>query len=120
MEDYTKLVTELINDEIKERMDWDKSKTRADVIKELNDNGFENIFGNIDGSRTYSTWEAQQFLEKSGALWDDDIRDLFAEISDEYFAESLARGAETLDVIICELLGSRVLYEIAEAEGMEL
>lgn len=120
MESYKKLTRDLIEQEIGEYMTWNDGATRADAMKYMADNGFENLFGNIDGSRTYNTYAAQKFLEESGALFDDDIRDLFNDISDTYFAETLARGAETLDVVICELVGQRELYEMASAEGVEL
>lgn len=120
MEEYQKLVRGLLEEAITERLEWDDTLTREDVFKQLNDEGFEDIFGNMTGSRTCNTYEAQQFIDKSGAIWDDDIIDLFREIEDGYFESTLKRGAETLDVVICELLGSRVLYEMAEAEGIEL
>lgn len=120
MENYEELIKELIEQEIGEYTTWNKGSSREDAIKHMSDNGFENLFGNIDGSRTYSTYEAQKFIEESGAIWDTNIHELFSEIKNGYFEKSLARGAETLDVIICELLGQRVLYEIAEAEGIEL
>ena len=41
-------------------------------------------------------------------------------IGDDYFTETLKRGAEVLDVVICELVADGVLWEIAEAEGVEL
>lgn len=120
MESYTKLTRELIDQEIGEYMTWNDGATRADAMKHMADNGFEDLFGNITGSRECSTYRAKKFLSESGAVWDDEIRDLFAEIGDDYFAETLARGAETLDVVICELVGQRELYEMASAEGIEL
>ena len=120
MDKYQKLVRELIEEEIKERQQWDSSKSRADIMQEFRDNGFDNLFGNIDGSRTYSTYEAQKFIDESGAIWDDEILDLFAGLGDDYFTETLKRGAETLDVVICELVADGVLWELAETEGIEL
>lgn len=119
MEDYKKLVTELIEDHITDRLDWDKDLTRADVLKALAED-HENVFGNIDGSRTCNTWEAQQFIDKSGAIWDDEILDLFNQLGDDYFVDCLKRGAETLDVVICELVADGVIYDMASAEGIEL
>lgn len=115
MEDYTKLVHDLIEDHVTDAMNWDGNKTRLEVLKELSeDHG--NVFGNIDGSRTCSTYEAQQFINKSGAIWDDDILDLFAGIGDDYFIETLKRGAETLDVVICEMIADTVIHELIEKE----
>lgn len=119
MEDYKKLVTELIEDHIEDVRNWDATKTRGDVLKDLaEDHG--DVFGNMTGSRTCSTYESQQFIDKSGAIWDDEILDLFAGLGDDYFTETLKRGAETLDVVICELVADQVIYDMASAEGIEL
>lgn len=115
MEDYKKLVKELIEDHIKDTISWDNTKTRKDVLEALQEDT-ENVFGNIDGSRTYSTYEAQKFIDKSGAIWDTDIHDLFDELGENYFFETLKRGAETLDVVICELVASQVINEMVEEE----
>lgn len=114
MEDYKKLCKELLEQHITDTMDWDKKTTRKAVLLDLQENGNENIFGNIDGSRTYSTYEAQQFIDKSGAIWDEEIHDLFAGMGDDYFFETLKRGAETLDVVILELLSGQVISEMLE------
>lgn len=120
MESYETLVRELIEQEINEYITWNHGTERGDAMKHMADNGFEDLFGNITGSRECSTYRAKKFLSESGAVWDDDIRDLFAAQGDDYFAETLARGAETLDVVICELVANGVLYDMASAEGVEL
>lgn len=112
MEDYQKLCRELIEDHISDTQAWDKTKTRKDILTDMQDNGNDNVFGNMDGSRTCSTYEAQQFIDKSGAIWDDEILDLFNDLGDDYFTETLKRGAETLDVVILELLSYRVIDEM--------
>ncbi len=119
MDKYQKLVRDLIEDHIQDVMYWDNTKTRAEVLKDLSED-HEDVFGNLTGSRTCNTWEAQKFIDESGAIWDDDILDLFAGLGDDYFTETLKRGAETLDVVICELVADQVIYEMAEAEGVEL
>ena len=113
MEEYRKLCKELIEDEIAEVLNYDKTKTREDVLNGLlEDTG--NTFGNMDGSRTCNRWEAQQFIDKSGAIWDDEIHDLFDQMGDGYFEDCLKRGAETLDVVILELLSGQVISEMLE------
>ena len=113
MEDYKKLCKELIEDHISDVQGWDKAKTRKEILEALTENT-ENVFGNIDGSRTCNTWEAQQFLNKSNAIWDTDIHDLFEDIDKNYFFDCLKRGAETLDVVILELLSNQVINEMLE------
>lgn len=113
MEDYKTLVTDLINDHVAEQVGNGYASNRLEVLESLADD-HENVFGNLDGSRTCSTWEAQQFIDKAGAIWDDDILNLFADLGDDYFTETLKRGAETLDVVICELIADGVIYEMIE------
>ena len=120
MENYKKLVSDLIEQNIEEYITWNEGATRADAVKHMDVNGFDNLFGNIDGSRTCSTYEAQKFIDEAGAIWDEEIRELFDEMGDDYFTETLKRGAEVFDVVICELVANGVLYEIASAEGVEL
>lgn len=119
MEDYSKLVRDLIEDHIKESIDWDlrigKNTSRREILEDLRQDT-HNVFGNEDGSRTFSTYEAMQFIEKSGAIWDSYIQDLFEEIGDDYFFEQLKRGPEALDVTICELLAPRIISEMLEEE----
>lgn len=111
MENYKTLALVLINDHINDVQGWDASKTRVDILNDLLDDT-QNVFGNMDGSRTCNTWQAEKFINESNAIWDDDIRDLFNEIDDKYFIETLARGAETLDVVILELLAPHVIGEM--------
>lgn len=117
MNDYKKLARELIEDHINDRLEWANTTndniTRKDVLEGLLDDT-EDVFGNLSGSRTYSTKDAQDFIDKSGAIWDDDIRSLFTDIDDGYFEQTLARGPETLDVVILELLAPQVINEMLE------
>lgn len=116
MEAYKKLCKELIEQHIEDVQGWDREKTRKEILEALLEDT-ENVFGNIDGSRTYSTWEAEQFITKSGAIWDEDIHALFENIGENYFYDCLKRGAETLDVVILELLSNQVISEMLESEA---
>lgn len=112
MEDYKKLCRELIEDHIIDVMGWDKEATRKSVLLDMQENGNEDVFGNMTGSRTCNTYEAQQFIDKSGAIWDTDIHELFEELGEDL--QTLKRGAETLDVVICELVAPQVIAEMLE------
>lgn len=120
MENYKKLVRDLIEQNIDEYVTWNKGATRADAVKHMDENGFEDLFGNISGSRTCNTYEAQKFIDEAGAIWDEEIIDLFADLGDDHFTETLKRGAEVFDLVVCELVAKGVLYDIARAEGVEL
>lgn len=95
-------------------MGWDKEATRKSVLLDMQENGNEDVFGNMTGSRTCNTYEAQKFIDESGAIWDTDIHELFEELGEDYFLQTLKRGAETLDVVICELVAPQVIAEMLE------
>ncbi len=116
MENYKTLVKDLIEDHISDVQGWDKKKTRKEVLTDMQENGNEDVFGNMTGSRTCNTYEAQQFIDKAGAIWDEEILDLFAGLGDDYFTSTLERGAETLDVVICELVSSEIINEMLKEQ----
>jgi hypothetical protein len=116
MEEYTKLCKELIEAHISETQD--PTKTRTKVLTDLRDDT-ENVFGNIDGSRTYSTYDAQRFIDFSDAIWDSEILDLFSDISEDYFFTTLKQGAETFDVVILELIAPQIIDELLEKENKQ-
>ena len=112
MEQYKTLAKELIEQHIKDTQSWDKTAKRKDILIKLADGETEDIFGNITGSRTCSTNEAEQFISKSNAIFDEDIIDLYNEISEGYMADTLKRGAEAFDVITLELVAPQVISEL--------
>lgn len=114
MENYKTLVRELIEDHLNDTVPT-YIETRAEALEALRDD-HEDVFGNMTGSRTCNTYEAQQFITNSGAIWDDEILGLFEMIGDDYFTETLKRGAETLDVVICELLADQIIEEMIDEE----
>jgi hypothetical protein len=116
MNDYQTLITDLVNEHVSEQLSGGYADNRKEVLESLLDDT-ENVFGNMEGSRTCSTYQAQQFIDKSGAIWDEDILNLFADMGDDYFTKTLKRGAETLDVVICELLAPQVISEMLEEEA---
>jgi len=116
MEHYTKLCRDIILEHINDRLQYNKinninGESRDDILAELLEDT-EDIFGNISGSRTCNTWEAEQELYEARAIFDDEIRELFEELGDDYFTITLERGPETLDVVILELLAPRVVSEL--------
>jgi hypothetical protein len=110
MQDYTKLCNDIIDDYISDVKGYEKDKSEKDILNELLENTGD-VFGNMTGSRTCNTYKAEQFLNKSGAMFDDDIRAMFDDIDENYFYETLKRGAEVLDVVILELLAPQVINE---------
>ena len=115
MEQYKKLAKELIEQHIEDVQGWDKTKTSKDILGALLDDT-EDVFGNITGSRTCSTYEAQKFIDEAGAIWDEEIRELFDEMGEDYFDKTLKRGAEVFDVVVCELVAPQVINEMLEVK----
>ena len=117
MNDYKELAQELINNWVADCLQWAKDNgstvTRREILEQLQDDT-QDVFGNMSGSRTYSTYDAEQFINKSNAVFDTDIADLYASISDTYLSETLARGAETFDVVTLELIAPEVINEMLE------
>lgn len=111
MNDYKQLCKDIIEDHIEDVQGWDNTKNRADILNELLDNT-EDVFGNMTGSRTCNSYEAEQFINKAGAVFDQDIIDLFNDIDPEYHAQTLARGPEVYDVVILELLAPQVISDM--------
>jgi len=113
MNNYKTLAKELIEQHIEDVQGWDKTKTRKDILEALQDDT-ENVFGNMDGSRTYNTYEAEQFINKANAVFDDEIIDLYSELGDDYMTHTLKRGAEVFDVVTLELVAPQVISEMME------
>ena len=92
--------------EIKERLDElvaDGNETRAEIIKRWADGETDDDFGNMTGSRFCSTYKAEQALLSGGFPFDYEINELLDEVGYN-IGELVERGAETCDVIICELV----------------
>ena len=113
MEQYKKLAKELIEQHIEDVQSYEPEKTRREILEGLQDDT-ENVFGNIDGSRTCNTYEAEQFINNSNAVFDEDIIDLYNDIDGNYMSETLKRGAEIFDVITLELIAPEVINEMME------
>lgn len=115
MNDYKKLCRDLIEEYIYQRqyeeVGQDNKTSVKDILNELLDDT-QNVFGNLDGSRTCNTYEAEQFINKAGAVFDQDIIELFNDIDPEYHAQTLARGPEIYDVVILELLAPQVISDM--------
>ena len=114
MEQYKELARELIEQHIEDVQSWDETATREDILTKLADGETEDIFGNMTGSRTCSTYEAEQFIKKSNAIFDKEIIDLYNDIDDEYMERTLKRGAEVFDVVTLELVAPQVIGEMIE------
>ena len=117
MEAYKKLAEHLIDEHVADTKAYEADKPRRVILEELLEDT-QDVFGNMSGSRTMSTEKAKQFITESGAVFDDEIAELYQELGESYFADTLKRGAETFDVVTLELVAPQVINEMLEAEAL--
>lgn len=106
METYKDIIKEKLQDIIA-----DGYETKEEILNRWAEGDTQDDFGNLSGSRTFSTYEAEQTLAKAGFPFNTEINDLFDEVGYN-MGDLLAKGAETIDVIICELLAPQMVAEL--------
>lgn len=87
-------------------------ETREEVLKRWEDGDTQDDFGNLTGSRFCSTYKAQEALKEAGFPFNEELNAMLADCG--YDLTILDRGAEVVDVILCELA---VAYVIDELKG---
>lgn len=97
MEYYEKVIKDKMNELIKNGDEAD-----FQIAERWLNGDTQDDFGNLSGSRTFNDLKARQILFEAGFPFDDDLLDLINEAG--YDLSIIKRGAETVDVIICELL----------------
>lgn len=97
MEYYKKI----IEDKLKELVECN-DEADFQVAERWLEGDTQDDFGNLSGSRTFNNNKAKQALYEAGFPFDDDLLDLINDAG--YDLSILKRGAEAVDVIICELL----------------
>lgn len=109
MEYYEMVVKDKLEDLVAEGYE-----KREEILQRWADGDTQDDFGNMTGSRQCSTYLATQALVEAGFPFDEELNDLLAEVG--YDISILNKGAETVDVIFCELIAPRVASELLEAE----
>ena len=109
MEHYKSIILETLED-------LSTDRPRAEILKAWAEGETGDDFGNYTGSRTCSTWQAEEDLKAAGFPWNEDINALFDEVGYN-MGELMAKGPEVIDVIICELLAPSIAAELLEDEG---
>ena len=97
MEYYKKEIDAILEDIIA-----DGYETREEILKRWADGDTQDDFGNITGSRFCSRYKAEEALKESGFPFDEELNDLLADCG--YDMTILSKGAEVVDVILCELV----------------
>lgn len=95
----------------------DGYETREEVLKRWEDGDTQDDFGNMTGSRFCNAYKAEQALKEAGFPFDSELNDLVKEFGYD-MGELLERGAEVVDVILCELvlLGTGIISELKEED----
>lgn len=112
---------EYYKQEIKDVLDMKVSdgETEIEVLKRWNDGDTEDDFGNLTGSRFCSTYKAQEALKEAGFPWNDELNSLLDDL-DMNIGELLNRGAEVVDVVLCELCVPQFIIEYCEEHNIDL
>ena len=109
MEYYKNEIAEVLADKVAEGYE-----TKEEILKRWEDGDTQDDFGNLTGSRFCSTYEAQEALKQAGFPFDEELNNLLEEVG--YNMDILNKGAEAVDVILCELVVPYVIEDLkAEA-----
>lgn len=109
MEYYKQVIRDTLDDIVN-----DGYETREEILNRWADGDTQDDFGNMTGSRFCSTYKAEQALKEAGFPFDEELNAMLEEVG--YDLTILNRGAEVVDVILCELA---VAYTIDELRGEE-
>lgn len=112
MEYYKQQIRETLDEIVSEGYE-----TREEILKRWEDGDTQDDFGNMTGSRFCSTYKAEEALKEAGFPWDSELVDLVKEFGYD-MSELLERGAEVVDVVLCELVlaGTNILNELRGEE----
>lgn len=116
MDYYKNEIKEVLEDKIA-----DGYETREEILNRWERGETEDDFGNFTGSRFCNTYKAQEALKKAGFPYDSDLNQLLKDFDYRNIQKLMDRGAETVDVILCELtlLGTNIINELREEGGEE-
>lgn len=108
MEYYKQVVRDTLDEIVA-----DGDETREQVLARWEDGDTQDDFGNMTGSRFCNTYKAEEALKEAGFPWDYELNELVKEF-DYNMGELLERGAEVVDVVLCELVlaGTGILSEL--------
>lgn len=108
MEYYKQVIRDTLDEIVN-----DGYETREQVLARWEDGDTQDDFGNMTGSRFCNAYKAEEALKKAGFPWDYELNELLKEF-DYNMGELLERGAEVVDVVLCELVlaGTGILSEL--------
>lgn len=107
MDYYKQVIRDTLDDIVAEGYE-----TKEEILKRWEDGDTQDDFGNLTGSRFCNAYKAQDALKQAGFPFDEELNTMLEEMG--YNIDILNRGAEVVDVILCELT---VPYMITELRG---
>lgn len=105
MEYYKNEIAEVLADKVAEGYE-----TKEEILKRWEDGDTQDDFGNLTGSRFCSTYKAKEALKQAGFPFDEELNGLLEEVG--YNMDILNKGAEAVDVILCELVVPYVIEDL--------
>ena len=97
MEYYKQQIKDVFEDKISEGYE-----TKEEILARWEDGDTQDDFGNLTGSRFCNRYLAEEALKEAGFPFDEDLNQLLEDAG--YDISILSRGAEVVDVILCELI----------------
>lgn len=107
MEYYKQVIKDTLEDIVAEGYE-----TREEVLNRWADGDTQDDFGNITGSRFCNRYKAEEALKEAGFPFNEELNNLLEEVG--YDMTVLNRGAEVVDVILCELTVPYMIEELKE------
>ena len=89
-------------------------ETKEEILKRWENGETEDDFGNLTGSRFCNAYKAKEALAQAGFPFDDELNDLLKDVGYNV-GELVDRGAEVVDVVLCELVLPYVIDDLKRA-----
>lgn len=105
MEYYKNEIRDVLTDKVAEGYE-----TKEEILNRWEEGDTQDDFGNLTGSRFCSRYLAEEALKKAGFPFDDELNELLEDVG--YDLSILNKGAEAVDVILCELVVPYVIDEL--------
>lgn len=110
MEYYKNEIRDILEAKIAEN-----NETREEILKRWEEGDTQDDFGNMTGSRFCSTYKAEEALKEAGFPFNDSLNELLFGMG--YDLSILNRGAEVVDVILCELVLPYVIGDLKKEDA---
>ena len=105
MDYYKNEIRDILADKVAEGYE-----TKEEILNRWEEGDTQDDFGNLTGSRFCSRYKAEEALKEAGFPFNDELNDLLEEVG--YDLSILNKGAEAVDVILCELVVPYVVDEL--------